>query len=140
MFNAAEFQSKYQAFDCLSVEDIDLAYRFACALYGEFQCVDDPEVVELMTELAVAHELELEFNPIYQNGAVKRVKSLNDEIEYAKTDSDSPFSLTSTKYGSRLKKLMKLYYGYGTVSRGSNGTIYGDKYPRSNDYLGYHAH
>lgn len=120
VFNIDTFKAQFQAFACVEDWEISLSLRIAKSVYGVFCNVDCPEDRELMMMLAVAHTLEIETNPLLSGGAVKRIKSLNDEVEYARNASDNPFDLTITSYGSYLKKLMSLYGAGGVTSHGSH--------------------
>lgn len=110
-----EFIAKFPAFELLDqvivesmIEQVTLEHNSFAGLPIEVQ----PQAIAL----ASAHYLVVEqkVGGADATGDVKRIKSRNDEIEYAKANS-SPNDWALTSYGIRLQRLLTNFYCIGSV-------------------------
>lgn len=118
IFVLADFKIAYpEIAGCFTDDQIQAAYLQANALYRGFGGLCDSQRL-FATWLAVAHTVTLRFDPRYVGGTIRSMKTRNDEIGYAVSGSGDSFNLTSTSYGSQLKKMLRFSAVTGFVSEG----------------------
>lgn len=103
--------------ECYSDEQIEAAAKQASVMYRGFVNVL-PSQRMYAFYLAVAHIVTIRFNHLRSQGAVKSIKTRDDEITFARSASQDPFDLLATVYGSQLKQMFKLMPSTGFVSSG----------------------
>jgi hypothetical protein len=107
MLTTDQFIEKFPEFDERIDEDVitEIISQISLETDG-YEGLSTSEKQSQALALHTAYVLELAY-PVNQalTGNLKRLKSLNDEVEYAISNID-PSSLESNKYGQRLKRFL----------------------------------
>lgn len=112
MVDPTSFLTAFPAFSSKTTEELSLSISQAyIETDGYIGLSEDKR--DLAVSLYAAHLLKLEELQALRDagkGAVKKVKSKNDEIEFAVANSASEFELSTTSYGKRLERLIETDY------------------------------
>lgn len=106
---------EFQTCDSSEIQAVFAQVQFAHNCFGSIQ----PESVrDYANYLAVAHYLQLRYDPLMSGGQIKSIRNRNDTVSYAVSDSSDPYGWKATIYGTQLASLLKTRIPSGFVSQG----------------------
>lgn len=111
MLDYTTFTTKYPEFAAISQAEVEGFLIDAAIETNGYLGLPEPRR-QLAVELYAAHFLKLrEAEKIGRSGIVKKVKTYEDEIEFAVNDEIGTFDFGTTVYGRRLENILNCYSG-----------------------------